>query len=330
MSAGPGLIDPEARWARAGLDKPEYAGLLSYAGLPYAESPELLAGFDVAIVGAPMDELCSDRPGARLGPRGIRAAGFASLGHLEAGVSWGDVLRVIDYGDAPVVPADPARSHLAIEAVVGEVVEAGLLPIVLGGDHSITEPALRAVAKRQGGPIGLIHFDTHSDTNRELNGVELSHGTPMYRLVEQGHVDPRRYVQLGLRGYAISDEFAWQRERGISTIYMHDIRAVGVEAAVRQALELVGDGPVYLTVDIDVLDPAFAPGTGTPEPGGMTSADLLLAVRTIAAASPLVGADVVEVLPTLLGSADVTAVVGDRVVREMLVGTAIRRGPSAG
>ena len=130
------------------------------------------------------------------------------------------------------------------------------------------------------GPVGLVHFDTHTDTGSEVFSVERSHGTPMYRLVEQGHVDPRRYIQIGLRGYWPGPvEFGWQADRGITSIFMHDVRERGIDAVVLQALEVVGAGPTFLTVDVDVLDPAFAPGTGTPEPGGMTSADLLRACR---------------------------------------------------
>ena len=147
-----------------------------------------------------MDDLVSDRPGTRFGPRAIRAASCPPGPHLEAKVDWSDELRVVDYGDAPVVPADAARSHAAIEALVAEVARAGAIPIVLGGDHSIAEPDMRAVASVHG-PVALVHFDTHTDTGEEVFGVEVSHGTPMYRLVRDGHVDGRRYVQIGLRGY---------------------------------------------------------------------------------------------------------------------------------
>jgi agmatinase len=318
------VIDPLERWRGLG-DKPDYAGLLTFGSAPYTQDPAELAGFDVAIVGAPTDDLVSDRPGARFGPRAIRAASCPPGPHLEAGVDALRELRVVDFGDAPVIPADPERTHAAIEATVGEVVAAGLVPIVLGGDHSIAEPDIRACARGHG-PLGLVHFDTHTDTGAEVFGVELSHGTPMYRLVEQGHVDPRRYVQIGLRGYWPGEqEFAWQRERGITSLFMHDVRELGIRETVERALAVVGDGPAFLTVDVDVLDPAFAPGTGTPEPGGMTSGDLLWACRTVAERAHLVGADVVEVLPTAVGSADVTALVADRIVREILTGLALRR-----
>jgi agmatinase len=235
-----------------------------------------------------------------------------------------EVLRVVDFGDAPVLPADPVRTHAAIEGLVGQVVDAGALPIILGGDHSIAEPDIRAIATRRG-PVGLIHFDTHTDTGKEVFGVELSHGSIMYRLVEQGHVDPRRYVQIGLRGYWPGEpEFSWQHERGITSMFMHDVREVGIRSVVERALAVVGDGPVFLSVDVDVLDPVYVPGTGTPEPGGMTSIDLLWACREICARADLVGMDVVEVIPTGVGSADITALVADRIVREVITGVALR------
>ena len=319
------MIDPLERWQGLG-DKPDYAGLLTYAALPYTQDPAELRGVDVAIVGAPTDDLVSDRPGARFGPRAIRAASCPPGPHLEAGVDAARELRVVDFGDAPVIPADPARTRDAIEETVAQVVRAGAVPIVLGGDHSIAEPNVSAVAATHG-PVGLVHFDTHTDTGTEVFGVEVSHGTPMYRLVEAGRVDPRRYVQIGLRGYWPGEaEFAWQAERGITSFFMHDVRDLGIREVVARTVEVVGPGPVFLTVDVDVLDPAFAPGTGTPEPGGMTSADLLWACRALAQQLELVGADVVEVIPTAVGSADVTALVAERIVREILTGIALRRG----
>jgi len=318
------VIDPLERWHELG-EKPDYAGLLTFGGLPYTQDPAELAGVDVAIIGAPTDDLVSDRPGARFAPRAIRAASCPPGPHLEAGVDATKVLRVVDFGDAAVVPADPVRSHAAIEATVGQAVAAGALPIVLGGDHSIAEPDIRACAAPHG-QVGLVHFDTHTDTGFEVFGVTRSHGTPMYRLVEEAVVDPRRYVQIGLRGYWPGlREFAWQRERGISSLFMHDVRALGIAAVVERAVEIAGAGPVFLSVDVDVLDPAFAPGTGTPEPGGMTSSDLLWACRELASRLDLVGADVVEVIPTAVGSADVTALVAERLVREILTGVALRR-----
>ncbi|MGB7589081.1 MAG: agmatinase [Solirubrobacterales bacterium] len=318
------MIDPLERWREYG-EKPDFAGLPSFGGVPYTEDPAELAGADVAIVGAPTDDLVSDRPGARFGPRAIRAASCPPGPHLEAGIDAFAALHVVDYGDAPVLPADPARTHEAIERTVGEVLDAGAIPIVLGGDHAIAEPDIRACAARRG-PLGLVHFDAHTDTGATVFGVDVSHGTAMRRLIEQGHVEPGRYVQIGLRGYWPGEaEFAWQRERGIRSLFMHDVRELGIGETVERAATAVGEGPVYLSVDVDVLDPAFAPGTGTPEPGGMTSAELLCACRSLAERLDLVGADVVEVIPTAVGSSDVTALVADRVVREILTGIALRR-----
>jgi agmatinase len=318
------VIDPLERWRPLG-DKPDYAGLLTYGGMRYTQSAAELRGVDVAIVGAPTDDLVSDRPGTRYAPRAIRAASCPPGPHLEARVDALRELSVVDFGDAPVIPADPGRSQAAIEALVGEVVDAGAVPVVLGGDHSISEADIRAVARRHGA-VGLVHFDTHTDTGAEVFGVERSHGTPMYRLVRDGHVDPRRYVQIGLRGYwPGEEEFSWQAERGITSFFMHDVRGLGIDAVVARTVELVGAGPVFVSVDIDVLDPAFAPGTGTPEPGGMTTLELLGAVRAVAEQLDVVGADLVEIIPTAVGSTDITALAGDRIIRELLTGIALGR-----
>ena len=318
------MIDPLNRWREYG-EKPDYAGLLTFGGARYTEDPAELDDVDVGIVGAPTDDLVSDRPGTRFAPRAIRAASCPPGLHLEAGADAFADLSIVDFGDAPVIPADAARSHTAIEATVKQVLAADAIPVILGGDHSITEPNVKACANVHG-PIGLVHFDTHTDTGTEVFGAKHSHGTPMYRLVEAGWIDPKRYVQIGLRGYWPGEtEFAWQRDKGITSFFMHDVRDVGISAVVDRTLEVVGEGPVFLTVDVDVLDPAFAPGTGTPEPGGMTPGELLPSVRRIAEGLELVGLDVVEVIPTAPGSADITALVADRIVREALTGLALRK-----
>ena len=318
------MIDPLQRWKEYG-EKPDYAGLLTFGGAPYTEDPAELEEADVAIVGAPTDDLVSDRPGTRFAPRAIRAASCPPGAHLEAGVDAFDTLRIVDFGDAPVVPADAERSHRAIEDTVRQVLAADAVPVILGGDHSITEPNVKACSAVHG-PIGLVHFDTHTDTGTEVFGVKHSHGTPMFRLVEAGWIDPKRYVQIGLRGYWPGEpEFAWQQEKGITSFFMHDVRELGISAVVERTLAAVGEGPIFLTVDVDVLDPAYAPGTGTPEPGGMTPGELLPSVRRVAEALELVGMDVVEVIPTAPGSADITALVADRIVREALTGLALRK-----
>jgi agmatinase len=322
------MIDPLNRWSEIG-EKPDYAGLLTFAGMPYTEDASELADVDVAIVGAPMDDLVSDRPGTSFAPRAIRAASSPPGPHLEAGVDAFSELRVVDFGDAAVLPGDARRSHAAIEAVVGEVLATGTMPFVLGGDHSITEPSVRACAATNG-PVGVVHFDTHTDTGEEVFGVRFSHGTFARTLVDDGHVDPRRYAQIGLRGYWPGErEFAWQAEQGITSLFMHDVRDLGIKEVVARAVRVAGDGPAYLTVDIDVLDPAFVPGTGTPEPGGLTSAELLWAVREVAQRLELVGADLVEVIPNQVGTADSSSLVADRIVREILTGIALRRRAGA-
>jgi agmatinase len=319
------LIDPLERWAQYG-EKPDYAGLLTFAGCPYTQDAAELEGFDAAVVGAPMDELVSDRPGARFAPRAIRAASCPPGPHLEAKVDAFSALRVVDFGDAPIIPADPAVSHAAIASTVGQVVTAGALPVTLGGDHSITKPCVEAVAAARG-PVGVVHFDTHTDTGAEVFGVRRSHGTFMKELLDDGHVAGARYAQIGLRGYWPGEtEFAWQAERGVTSFFAHDVRDLGIREVVARAVAAVGAGPVYLTVDVDVLDPAFLPGgTGTPEPGGLSATELLLGVRLVASELELVGLDVVEVIPTAVGSADSSALVADRVVREALTGIALRR-----
>jgi agmatinase len=320
------MIDPLERWAQYG-EKPDYAGLLTFGGLPYTQDPAELDGVDVAIVGAPMDDLVSDRPGARFAPRAIRAASCPPGPHLEAKIDAFAALRVVDFGDAPVIPANPGVSHDAIQATVGAVLAVGAIPVVLGGDHSVTKPAVQACAAARG-PVGVVHFDTHTDTGAEVFGVQRSHGTFMKQLVDDGHVVGARYAQIGLRGYWPGEkEFGWQAERGITSFFAHDVRDLGIREVVARAVAAVGEGPVYLTVDVDVLDPAYLPGgTGTPEPGGLTASELLLAVRTVATELDLVGADVVEVIPTAVGSADSSALVAERVVREALTGIAMRRG----
>jgi agmatinase len=306
------------------MEKAAWAGLASFADLPYTEDPAELEGADVAIVGAPFDELVSDRPGSRFGPRAIRTAAPTSSYHLQERLDWSEELRVIDYGDAPIVPTNPVASLEAIEATVREVADAGVLPLVLGGDHSITGANLRGCIREADGPVGLLHFDAHTDTAEKVHGQVRSHGTPMYHLVNEGLVDPRRYVQIGLRGWWPQErELAWQERQGITSFFMHEVSESGIESVIETALAALRAGPVFLTVDIDVLDPAFAPGTGTPEPGGMTSGDLLWSCRAAAKELELIGADVVETLP--LTVEDRTALVANRTAAEILTGLAVRR-----
>lgn len=252
-------------------------------------------------------------------------------GPARAGVDAFSQLRIVDFGDAPVVPAYPQRAHEAIEPTVGLVLSAGALPVIIGGDHSITEPNARACAARAcaavHGPLGLLHFDTRTDTGADVFGATVLHGSVMRRIVEAGHIDPRRYVQTGYAATGrATPSSPGKGGPGITSLFMHDVRDDGIRQVTRRTIEIVGAGPVFLTVDIDVLDPAFIPGaTGTPEPGRRTSTELLWVARTAAAELELVGADLVDVIPTSVGSADAAALVGGRIVREILTGIAIRR-----
>ena len=315
------------------FDLPTYVGPVSFMKLPWITDPAELRRreVDVAIVGAPFDDAVSHRSGARFGPRAIREAQYTSgsINSLQLDVEPFEVLTVVDAGDANIVPAWIDRAHALIYRKVREVAETGAIPIVLGGDHSITWPSATAVAEvRRPGSIGIVHFDAHADTAADDWGVLAGHGTPMRRLIESGAVKGRNFVQVGLRGYWPPVEtFKWMQEQGLRYHFMREIEERGAEAVIAQAIEEALDGPdyIYLSLDIDVIDPGLAPGTGTPEPGGMTAVDLLLAVRTVAESLELVGADVVEVIPTTVGTNDYSALAAERVIRETLTGVAIRR-----
>lgn len=314
------------------MGEPSYAGGGTFSKIPLVLDPADLAGVDVAIVGAPIDEAVSHRPGARFGPRAIRLADPnahrpPTAPHMDLGLDPFEVLRVVDHGDAPVIPADPARSHAAIRATVEAVARAGVIPIVLGGDHSIAHPDVGAVAAAHApGRVGVIHFDAHADDAQELYGVTRSHGTPLRLLVDEGSVRGSDIVQVGLRGYWPGpEEFAWARAQGFRWYRMEDVVDRGIDAVVGDVLADVADLPhVFLSVDIDVCDPAYAPGTGVPEPGGLQARELLRAVRRIASTVPIAGMEVVEVSPPF-DHAEVTALLGHRVVLEALAGIALRR-----
>jgi len=309
-------------------DPAQYAGIRTFSSVGLVLESGALEGVDVAVVGAPFDEAVTYRPGARFGPRAIRDAGYAAgLPHLSAGISPFEVLKIVDYGDAAVIPADPERSHRAIRGIVGEIARAGVVPVVLGGDHSIAHPDVGAVADVvRPEPLGLVHFDAHADDAENLHGVRRSHGTPMRLLVEEGSLLGRHVVQIGLRGYWPGpQEFAWAREQGFRWYLADEVFARGIDAVTDDTVRHLGSLPnVFLSVDIDVCDPAFAPGTGTPEPGGLAAADLLRAVRRLSAALPIRGMEVVEVSPPY-DHAEITALLAHRVVLEALTGMALRK-----
>ena len=305
---------------------PPFVGIPTFLKLPLIDAAEALSAEqpDLVIVGAPYDLGATNRPGARYGPRAIRAA--SNLGrrihHIGLGVEPLRTLRAFDYGDASVIPGDIDRSHSAIHRKVLDVAQLGAIPVVLGGDHSITLPAVTAVADVVGhGKVGVVHFDAHADTANDDWGVLLSHGTPMRRLIESGAVTGSNFVQVGLRGYwPPPGVFDWMREQGMRWHLMREIEASGFDAVLETAIAEALDGPdaIYLSVDVDVLDPAYAPGTGTPEPGGITSAELLRAVRTIVSRVRLVGMDVVEVAPAYDGPGAITAEVAHRIALEAM------------
>jgi agmatinase len=312
--------------------EPGYAGVAAtFRRIPLVLDPAELSGADVVIVGAPMDEYVTHRPGTRFGPRAIRTAydsgGDPHAYHMDLGVDPFAELRIVDYGDAEVVPGDPARSHAAIEAAVGAVVDAGAVPVVLGGDHSIAYPDIKAVAERRAEhDLAVVQFDTHSDTGTENWEVKRAHGTPFRHLVDEGLIPGGNLVQVGLRGYwPDPPEFEWARQSGVRWHRMDEVVERGIDAVVRDALaEIAHTGAMWLSVDIDVLDPAFAPGTGTPEPGGMATRELLRAVRKLALEHDLAGMDLVEVSPPY-DHAEITAIAAHGVVMEVLSAVAARR-----
>jgi formimidoylglutamase len=314
------------------FDLPTYVGPATFAKLPWVTDPAEIRrrGVDVAIVGAPFDDAVSHRSGARFGPRAIREAQYTagSIHSLQLGLEPFDVLTVVDAGDANIIPAWIERSHAFIYRKVLEVAGTGTIPIVLGGDHSITWPSATAVAQvRRPGSIGVIHFDAHADTAPEDWGVLAGHGTPMRRLIESGAVKGSNFVQVGLHGYWPSkDVFAWMGMQGMRWHLMREIEERGVEAVVDQAIDEALDGAaaIYLSVDIDVIDPGMAPGTGTPEPGGLLPRELLRAIRRIVAAVELAGMDVVEVSPPY-DQAEVTASAANRCVLEAISALAAKR-----
>ncbi len=265
-----------------------FGGLSTFGQRPFLTDAEQLDAWrpDVAIVGAPFDVSTTNRPGARFGPRAIRTTAYEpGTYHLDLGLEIFEWLEVVDFGDAYCPHGQTEVSHANIRARVHEVARRGIVPVILGGDHSITWPAATAVADVHGhGNVGIVHFDAHADTADIIDGNLASHGTPMRRLIESGAVPGPNFVQVGLRGYwPPRDTFEWMLEQGMRWHTMQEIWERGFKAvmddAVAEALERCDR--LYVSVDIDVLDPAFAPGTGTPEPGGIQTADLLRLVRRL-------------------------------------------------
>ena len=307
---------------------------VTFLGVARADlgDPASFAGADVVVIGAPFDGGTSHRPGTRFGPQAIRSTDYlghdGSRPHLALRVDPLRDLRVLDAGDVEMPPGHIERSLEALTDAVATVAGGGAIPVVLGGDHSITLADVTGVARRHGaGRVSVVHFDAHADTGDIEFGSLYGHGQPMRRLIESGAARGDRFLQVGLRGYwpgpATLD---WMAAQGMRSYEMTEIVARGLDRCLDEALAVATDDcdGVFLSVDIDVADPAHAPGTGTPEPGGLSSRQLLDAVRRIALEVPVVGLDVVEVSPPY-DHADITAALANRVVLEALSGIAARR-----
>jgi agmatinase len=287
---------------------------------------------DVVILGAPFDGGTSYRSGARFGPGAMRAACY--LGHdgsrpsLAMRVDGLRDMRVLDGGDVEMFSGDAAKSCASLEAVVERVASAGAIPLILGGDHTVTWPDVTGVARARGwGRVAVLHFDAHADTGDIEFGSLIGHGQPMRRLIESGAARGDRFLQIGLRGYwPPPDILQWMAEQGMRSYEMTEIVARGLDECLTESFTTALDDcdGVFLSVDIDVCDPGHAPGTGTPEPGGLTARQLLDAVRRICYELPIMGMDVVEVSPPY-DHADITAMLGNRVVLEALSALARRR-----
>ena len=296
------------------------------------DDPSSFADADVVIVGAPFDGGTSYRSGARFGPQAMRSACYlahdGSRPSLAMRVDGLQDMRVVDAGDVELYSGDAVRSCADLEVVIEKIAQSGAIPLVLGGDHTITWPDVTGVARARGwGKISVIHFDAHADTGDIEFGSLVGHGQPMRRLIESGAARGDRFLQMGLRGYWPGPEtLAWMAEQGMSSYEMTEIVARGLDECLTEAFVIARDecDGVFLSVDIDVCDPGHAPGTGTPEPGGLTARQLLDAVRRICYELPVVGIDVVEVAPPY-DHADITALLGNRVVLEALSAIARRR-----
>jgi agmatinase len=310
----------------------------SFAGVPTRAYDQVEAG-QVVVLGAPFDWGATHRPGARFGPKAIREADYLGADgkrpHLTAGVDPLTELRVVDAGDVPLPIGYVDEALDAIIERVHRIAAAGAIPVVLGGDHTITFADATGVARAHGeGRVALVHFDAHADTGESHYGHLHGHGTPMRRLIESGAVPGHRFVQIGLRGYWPPPEtVAWMREQRMRSWSMEECVRRGLDAVVDDAVAWATAGDVagvFVSVDIDVVDPSGAPGTGTPEPGGLQPRQLLDSVRRLGRETHVLGADIVEVAPHYDQPMDITARLANRVVLELLTGIAERRRSADG
>ena len=311
-----------------------YGPNFSFLGVPQCDldDPSTYKDADVIIIGAPIDSGTSHRSGAKFGPQAIRMGDYlphdGERPHLALRVDGLKELKVFDAGDLLMPPGDLEKSLEVLKKATEKISRAGAIAVILGGDHSIASADVAGIAAHRGmGKVSMIHFDAHADTGDLQFGALVGHGTPMRRLIDSGAVRGDRFLQLGLRGYWPGDEtLNWMRDQGMRSYEMTEIHHRGMKAVLDESFATLTDGcdGVFLSVDIDVVDPGMAPGTGTPEPGGMTSRELLEAVRRICFELPIVGIDVVEVAPPF-DSADITAILANRVVLEGLSAIAAKK-----
>ncbi|MBM3703915.1 MAG: agmatinase [Actinobacteria bacterium] len=311
-----------------------YGPDFTFLGIPRCDlaEPSSYEGLDVVIVGAPIDSGTSHRSGAKFGPQAIRMGDYlphdGERPHLALRIDALKELKIADAGDLMMPPGNLEESLAVLRAATETISRVGAIPVVLGGDHSIASADVAGIAAHRGkGKISMIHFDAHADTGDLQMGALVGHGTPMRRLIENGDVRGDRFLQLGLRGYWPDNAtLNWMRDQRMRSYEMTELHHRGLEAVLDESFATLTqdcDG-VFLSVDIDVVDPGMAPGTGTPEPGGMTSRELLEAVRRICLELPVVGIDIVEVAPPF-DSADITAILANRVVLEALSAIAKRK-----
>jgi len=298
-----------------GIAAPRYIGIPTFMRAPYATE---IAGFDIAMAGVPYDGGVTNRPGARHGPREIRNQSSFMRGiHHVSKINPFEACRVADVGDVPFLESHVQEKAMTeIETFFAQIHAAGALPLSAGGDHSITHPIFRAIATPDA-PIGMVHIDAHTDTWDSWQGNKFNHGAPFRRAVEDGVLDPKRTVQIGIRGpQNVHDGWDFSRDNGMRVIFMEEFTELGVDAVIEEARRVVGDGRTYISFDVDGLDPVYAPGTGTPEIGGITTIEAQALLRGLRGLN-LVGGDVVEVAPPFDPSGN-TALVGATIMYEIL------------
>ena len=293
---------------------PRFAGITTFMRLPGTSSPDQL---DAAVIGVPFDIGTSNRPGARFGPRGIRRVSVLLRPYnMATRAAPFDSLRIDDLGDVPTNPYNVADSMQRIEAFYRPLLTAGVTTVSMGGDHTIVLPILRAMAEKYG-PVGLVHVDAHTDINDSMFGERVAHGTPFRRAVEEGLLDCARVAQIGVRGTGYqADDFDWSRHQGFRVVQVEECWHRSLDPLMAEVRAQLGAGPVYLSFDIDGLDPSFAPGTGTPEIGGLTIWQGIEIIRGCRGMN-LVGCDVVEVAP-IYDVSGTTSLVAANLLYEML------------